>query len=328
MNFQKIVLGFCLGLGLISRFGFVYADGQDVNLITAKPDAASVLAAPILSYQEAAAATELKRVTDWMTMPASNQATGQFLSDGKVLYSLPNKPISITKNQVGLNKSYDLSAQAMQRGLPVDGMTNSDALKSKANLYQNYVDYFSSDANGDPTKLGALNIANILQADIIPEGTLSRDAINLLVDPFPEKISAVPNRNSTVVEKENFAQKLTGQALLSVSMNALADMIARRTPPSSTTGTTPQSMMQVMRNEAETRTRDNQWVLGLAGLSQEALLREIAYMQAMQLQLQYQQYRLNEQAVSLLAVVASAQARLGPLVADLAKQMNQSKIIR
>lgn len=324
MNLQKIILKSRFGLGVLMCHA-TWVQAADMTLIDAKPAAASVLAAPLLSYQEQAASTELQRLTDWMTMPASKYTTDQILAEGKALSNLPNKPIDVTRFQPGLNKAYDLSGRAMQKGLPVEKSPRSDALPTKANFYQSFADYFTSDSGNNPTKLGGLNIANILQADLITDSAIPRDIINLLVDPFPEKISSIPNQNSTVVEKENFAQKMASQGLLSVPMNALSEMVARRVP---SPGASPKSMMQVLRNESETRIKDNQWSTSLIGLSQEALLREIAYMQAVQLQMQYQQYRLNEQAVSLLAVIASGQAKFGPMLADLAKQLNQAKTLR
>ena len=320
MNLQKMVLGARVSISLFLCYA-TYLQAADVTVVDAKSTAAVVLAAPLLAYQEQAATTELRRLTDWMTMPASSYVTDQILSEGKALSNLPNKSISLTRNQPGLNRAYDLSAQAMRKGFPLEGERGEGALKSKGNLYENYIGYFS---DPNPAKLGGLNIANILQADTIPEGSIPLDAINLLVDPFPERISVIPNRNSSIIEKENFAQKLTSQALLSVSMNALSEMIARRVPAG---GDSPKSMMQIMRNESETRIKDNQWSTALVGLSQEALLREIAYMQAVQLQMQYQQYRLNEQAVSLLAIIAGAQAKFAPMIGDLTKQMNQAKAL-
>lgn len=325
MDLQKIISGSRLFVGLfLCQVLSVHA--ADVTVVDVKAAAASAMNAPLLTYQEAAAATELKRVTDWMLMPAAS--TDQLLTDGKALTGIINKsqPIDLNRNQFGKNIAYDLTGGALQRALPVEGENFSDALKSKANLYQNYVGYFSSEGRGDPTKLGALNIANLLQADTIPDPGMLRDLLNLLVDPYPEKIAVVPNRNSTVVDKENFAQKLTGQGLLSVPMNALSEMISRRVPSVGTDN--PKSVMQLLRSQAESRIKDATWSSSIAVLSQEALLREIAYMQAWQLYMQYQQYRLNEQVVSLLAVTASAQAKFGPMVADLAKQMNQAKIQR
>ena len=326
MNLPSLLSIFRIGIAFLLCQVMATVHAADVTVTEVKPSAASEINAPLLKYQEAAAATELKRVTDWMLMPATS--TDQLLLDGKALTGILNKTqsINITQFQPGKNTAYDLSSKALQRALPVEGETYSDALKSKANLYQNYVQYFASDNRGDPTKLGALNIANVLQTDVIPESNVPRDLLNLLVDPYPEKISVVPNRNSTVVDKENFAQKLTGQGLMSVPMNALSEMLARRIP--STGGENPKSVMQLLRSQAESRIKDATWSSSIAVLSQEALLREIAYMQAVQLYMQYQQYRLNEQAVSLLAVTASAQAKFGPMIADLAKQMNQAKLQR
>lgn len=326
MDLKKIisVSRLCVGFWVCQALSSVQA--ADVTLIEVKSSAASEINAPLLTYQEAAAATELKRVTDWMLMRASS--TDQVLLDAKSLTGILNKsqPIDTTRYQPGKNIAYDLTGKALIRAFPVEGETYSDALKSKANLYQSYIDYFSSDGRGNPVKLGGLNIANILQADTIAEDAVPKDFVNLLVDPYPEKIAVIPNRNSSVVDKENFAQKLTGQALLSVPMNAFSEMVARRIP--SIGGENPKSVMQLLRSQSESRIKDATWSSSIAVLSQEALLREIAYMQALQLYMQYQQYRLNEQAVSLLAITASAQAKFGPMIADITKQMNQAKVQR
>lgn len=266
-----------------------------------------------------------QKKTDWriedrtMATPSNS-----LIADTQVVSQLPNKPIDITMNKPGINKAYDLSSQAIKQGLPVEGESTSSALPSKINLYQNYLGYFDTNDRGNPIKLGGLNIANILQSDVMAQSVVPKDVINLLTDPYPEKIAVVPTKNSSIVEKESFAQKLTTQALLSVPMNAFSEMIARRVP--ATGGDNPKSAMQIMRSQCEGRITDPNWPASLVDKSPEALLREIAYMQAFQLYMQYQQYRLNEQAVSLLAITAAVQAKVGPLIADLSKQMNQAKL--
>lgn len=266
-----------------------------------------------------------QKETDWRiedrTMATPSNA---LIADTQVVSQLPNKPIDIKMNKPGLNKAYDLSGQAIKQGLPVEGESSSTALPSKIKLYQNYVGYFDSNGRGNPIKLGGLNIANVLQSDVIAESAIPKDVINLLTDPYPEKITVIPTEASTIAEKESFAQKLTNQALLSVPMNAFSEMVARRVPASG--GDNPKSAMQIMRSQCEGRITDPNWPASLVEKSPEALLREIAYMQAFQLYMQYQQYRLNEQAVSLLAVSASAQAKVAPLIAEITKQMNQAKL--
>lgn len=269
-----------------------------------------------------------QKVTDWRiedrTMATPSNA---LIADTQVISKLPNKPVGFSTNPPGLNKAYDLSGQAMKQGLPLEGDTsNANSLPSKRTLYQNYVGYFDANGGGNPLKLGGLNIANILQSDVMPEDTIPKNVINLLIDPYPEKIIAVPTPKSTIAEKEAFAQKLTNQALLSVPMNALAEIIARRIP--STGGDNPKSNMQIMRSQCEGRITDPNWPASLIDKSPEALLRELAYMQAFQLYMEYQQYRLNEQAVSLLAINTATQAKLGPLAAELYKQINQAKAMR
>ncbi len=267
-----------------------------------------------------------QKVTDWRiedrTMATPSNA---LIADTQVISKLPNKPVNFSTNL--LNKAYQLSGQAMKQGLPLEGdSSNPNPLPSKIDLYKDYVGYFDANGRGNALKLGGLNIANILQRDVIPEDdTISKNVINLLIDPYPEKIIAVPTKSSSIAEKEAFAQKLTNQALLSVPMNALAEIIARRIP---TGGDNPKSNMQIMRSQCEGRITDPNWPASLIDKSPEALLRELAYMQAFQLYMEYQQYRLNEQAVSLLAINTATQAKLGPLAAELYKQINQAKAMR
>ena len=292
-------------LGILNFLASSVALAADVVVTDIKGSGADVLTTKITEPL-------LKLYTDNMKMPA--------LFTG--VPPDPKNPMLVTDK--GAMKIQDTKAQtlaynkaAMRRALPLP-MSVKAHKPGPEDLYANiYIrNYFST--TDDPKLLMGLNIANLLQEDVV-DSVMAYDVIRILTIPFPNTITIKDPAGYD--EKIAFGKQLLDQTLYSASISALAEMAARRTPGPNTGD---KSVMEIMREQAMGRITSPTWQTKIATehLSQEALLKEIAQMQAFNLYMQYQQFRLNEQAVSLLVNLASAQARITPIMEGIRDQMS------
>jgi hypothetical protein len=117
------------------------------------------------------------------------------------------------------------------------------------------------------------------------------------------------------------------QAALSVPISALSELAAKRIDQGDNVGST----IQLMAQQSKFRFTNPQWYGAIGSASSEAILREIAHMQAYNIWVQYQQYRMDEQMVALTATLVASQAKLAGALAKMTEQMammdNQAKDI-
>lgn len=269
----------------------------------------SEMAQSIINYLAQAEQDRYTLMVMWHTDPAPG--TDMAMTAGK---------------QLGLFSLYGSSVIAkvgdrLVEGLGVTSTSGVPQKNPESLIYEQLKGYFDtavtdpSNTNLKREKLAGLNFANLYHNAAIPINDPSANLlINLISDPFPTRVS-VPGEDDAV-GKENVATAAIEKAVMSVGLNTLVDMLAKRTPNTSADN---KSMLQIMEKESTWRHQDVNWYKNISLSSQEAVLREIAQMMAFNLYMNYQQYRQNEQIAAMMAASVAAQARLASTMATMSK---------
>lgn len=186
-------------------------------------------------------------------------------------------------------------------------------------LYRSMSGFF---VGGDTTQLKSINAGALLQAKTIVEaGFTPADAqklVNLLTNPFPVHDNEITTKlkSGTAIdgaEMEQLGQLLAQYAVIGVSANAWADIVARRSPPTDTSGAPVadgKTVMEIMEKTSKDRFTSKEWYAAIGTASEAALLRELVHMTAYNQWVQYQQFRMSEQQVSLLASLNAIMAKV------------------
>lgn len=192
-------------------------------------------------------------------------------------------------------------------------------------FYQIMKDYFSS---GDSKNLANVNMASILEVDNLNKensGVTQEQAqtlVNIMVDPFPyvDTILQTKIRNGqelTGEDMEILGTKVASYAVTGVSVAALSDVIARRIPAEGQ----QKSIMEVMDDHSVQRFQNPDWYNQIGAASEPALLREIAHMMAYNQWVAYEQFRVSEQQLALLASINAIMAKMNVTVDRVSRQM-------
>lgn len=224
-------------------------------------------------------------------------------------------------------------------------------------LYKSMLTFWQT---GAIETLGVVNAAGIMQRNVIPNDAdskkVTQNFVNIITNPFP---NVDPDLNKRIQEgnlngedMEKIGTMVAQYSLIGVSANAWTDIISRREQPvlklqiDPATGecvqgpggaclTVPivgaaKSTMQLMDEAANKRFTNPDWYASLSDASETALLREIAHMLAYNQWVQYQQFRLAEQQVSLLAslngVMAKLNTSMDAMTAEMSKAQTEAKI--
>ncbi|HRE32437.1 MAG TPA: hypothetical protein PLD88_10725, partial [Candidatus Berkiella sp.] len=230
-----------------------------------------------------------------------------------------------------------------QKQITVGGVTvdfESTPAYGALELYRSMSGFFSG---GDTANLKNINAGALLQATNLTDAGFSKDdsqgLVNMLVNPFPTNnpdITAKLKSGSKLdgSQMEQLGEMLAQYAVIGVSANAWADIVARRTPSDGSAGggssTDSKTVMQIMKETSESRFTSKDWYAAIGTASEAALLREIAHMMAYNQWVQYQQFRMAEQQVSLLASLNAIMAKMNKGVdqmnAELVKAQAEAKL--
>jgi len=176
-----------------------------------------------------------------------------------------------------------------------------------------------------------MNMANLLQSEVMAQKDADQ-LIDVITNPFasPLDVASMIDPVSGEVKREHqekLAERVVEQAALSVPISALSELAAKRIDQGDNVGST----IQLMAQQSKFRFTNPQWYGAIGSASSEAILREIAHMQAYNIWVQYQQYRMDEQMVALTATLVASQAKLAGALAKMTEQMammdNQAKDI-
>lgn len=208
-------------------------------------------------------------------------------------------------------------------------------------LYRSMSGFFTE---GDTTNLKSINAGALLQATNLTDAGYtpeeSQNLVNMLVNPFPAQNPDITAklRSGTKLDgsqMEELGGMLAQYAAFGVSANAWADIVARRTPAatsSDTTGTDTttgtidnKTAMQIMKDTSEKRFTSKEWYAAIGTASETALLREIAQMMAYNQWVQYQQFRMAEQQVSLLASLNAIMAKMNRSIDKMNTEMSKAQ---
>jgi hypothetical protein len=210
-------------------------------------------------------------------------------------------------------------------GNPVAGTTGVSVPVGPLEMYQQIGNFVKS---GDLSNLAIVNIAPLLQTDNLadPKSGISQSQaltlVNMIADPFPSVDPTIlskikSNTPLTGADMEAVGSRVASYAIVGVSATALTDIIARRVPGSNQT----QSVMQIMDNQSQERFTNIQWYNSIGAASEAALLREIAHMMAYNQWVSYEQFRVSEQQLALLASINSVMARVNVSMQQMTSQM-------
>lgn len=177
----------------------------------------------------------------------------------------------------------------------------------------------------DPLMQNAdIKISTILSGFRYDEGgareTAAKMVMNNLIQPIPtpgyldENNQLVKDALTKPDQRKQLAEALTEQAMLSTARYSLAEMVAKRTSVSTSKGAV--SMMEILEKEAAQRFLNTVWQNNMAALKNKALsdnkpeqavLYEIAMMDAFRNWMEYERYRQTERVEALLAALLSLQ---------------------
>lgn len=170
---------------------------------------------------------------------------------------------------------------------------------------------------------GDLKVSSVLDGFVYQNPDreiMARLFVNNLINPFPSEILRDPNSLSADKIKDpgyrkQVAEALADQAVLSVAREPFAEMVAKRKQVSAVSNS---SMMQVMEKEAAQRFLNAAWQQKMQknienalnkNKPEQAVLYEMAMMQAYQNWMVYQQYRQMERVEALLSALVSVEWR-------------------
>lgn len=181
---------------------------------------------------------------------------------------------------------------------------------------------------GDATNLAGISMASVMQFNNLSSSDAgitqdqAQNLVNALSDPFPSLDPIIQSKVKNGQElsgddMEKLGSKIASYAVIGVSTLALSDIIARRVP----TQGQQKSVMEVMDKMAQERMTKADWYNEIGAASDTALLREIAHMMAYNQWVAYQQFRVTEQQVALLASLNAVMAKTNVMIDELNRQL-------
>lgn len=219
-------------------------------------------------------------------------------------------------------------------------------------------DFNSYIMEGNTNSIAWLNPARLLFSNVVvspnnPLTTTQTNAITTtdtqkmitaLTVPFPllpaEALSAFKSTNGKFdgasagnagLYKEQISTAIIQNSVLGMSASALSDIVARRTPPSGQPtapgAPAPKSIMQIMDQQSTQRFSDPAWYKEVGAASDTALLRELAHMQAYNIWVQYQQFRVQEQQMALLATMNAMMTKFNQAMDQMNVQLQQAQAV-
>ncbi len=244
----------------------------------------------------------------WMLSPGS----ANFQSSVTNLSSLDNSTINREAREAvvdilesNMYKGYAIYAQptyAMDNHRGNISSTPSTAFKFHTELYCSQYDVSSKVCAEDAQTLYPYydaNVATLLQPTVAKDDAASEKLLGQLIfnmtTNFKEGMDA-----SAEIDAEKAGKRLAARAAESAPVYSFYSMWKDRKADGGES-----SALQALEKESTWRMTDPNWVGDLHASSQEALLRELAQIEAAKLFLQYKQYRQQERMEALLAVMTS-----------------------
>lgn len=189
------------------------------------------------------------------------------------------------------------------------------------NFIENHKNYFCSPSSDIEKTFGTqacsnntmaqehadIKTSSLLEPSIYDQSQqiLAEEVIRNLTLPFASDNlkDTISNGIPKSSDKSYVAKTLAKQAAVTVARNSLNEIYGSRLPENSITPIS--SIMSIMEQEAGRRFKNSDWYDAVSQSSSEALLRELAHMEAYKLWMDYNRYRQSERMEALLAVLVS-----------------------
>lgn len=284
------------------------------------------LARALINYEAAA------RVNDylynqqllWMAAPGSVYAVQAGSAAGQ--FNAPTIGLPMSNSSFLASVGAYSGASNFTGPLAPSGSAQNSKPLTQGDLYTQLQPFFSS---GDTAGLVVVNPGLFLETDNLAKfnnnqgisAAQSQQMINIVTNPFPTAPLLTGSlANPSGADQDALVNGLVGNAIITVSGSALSDIVARRTPQSSSTP----SVIEMMNKYSQQRFTNPDWYTQISTASDSALLRELAHMQAYNTWVQFQQFRLLEQQTALLATMNTVMAKLGVGISQLNAQIAQA----
>lgn len=336
-NFKQALRGLLL-IAIASMPGFALADADTVQAINnMNQNLGNLLqnqvgdltrnqqVAALINYEAAARIQEYQYNQQllFMVAPGSNWA----LKAGDVVGASNNAAIALNIANKGLVNNLGLLTKATK--LTLNGTEYPvDTISGPLQYYQQLQAFVQG---GDTTNISSLDPSSILLSDNLTKSsppisqTQAQNLVNIITNPFPYIDPDLQNKikNGTTLtgaDMENIANSAAQYAVVGVSVAALSDIVARRVPAQNQT----QSIMDIMDQYSGQRFVNPDWYTAIGAASDTALLREIAHMEAFKIWLAYEQFRISEQQLALMASLNAVMAKMNIGIQQFTQQMQSA----
>lgn len=279
--------------------------------------------AALINYEAAARIQEYQYNQQllFMVAPGSNWA----LSAGKSVGASDNAKTASNLANTTLANNLGLLTNAKK--LTLNG-TEFSIVADNSGPLQYFQQMEGFVKGGDTTNIASIDPSSVILSDNLTKTnppitqTQAQNLINIITNPFPyidpDLQSKIKNGSTlTGADMENIANAAAQYAVVGVSVAALSDIVARRLPVSGQT----ESVMDIMDKYSGQRFINPDWYTAIGAASDTALLREIAHMEAFKIWLAYEQFRLSEQQLALMASLNAIMAKMNIGIQQFTAQM-------
>ncbi len=287
------------------------------------------LGTALINYQAAALMQEyqLNQQLIFMAAPGTDWAVAAGTAVGSASVNAGTVGASLYDN----NLLRSLSVFSVATSITYNGATakpHDTRAGGPTQIYQTMKPFLLT---GDAGSLPSFDVSTLTHLNKI-DPAVAQQLINNITDPFPTADSKIISDLQTMVsgggelngaDQEALGTKIMEQVLISMSASALGDIASRRiinnANPSAPT------IMETMDNYSQQRFTNPDWTKAMSASSEQAMIREIAHMTAYSIWLQYQQFKISEQQLALLASMNVVLAKMNAAIDNLNQQMSSAK---
>lgn len=177
----------------------------------------------------------------------------------------------------------------------------------------------------DPNNVQALNPGLLMNKSEITQqeaaslvGIIGKDSSSALPPALTQMINELGAlERPSQAALESLGKTISEEALTAISANALSQIAANRTGPN--------SLNSIAEQLANLRLTDQAWFEKLGAASDTAILREIAQMEAYRTWLQYQQFKMQEQQMALMAAMNVGFSKLSKVLGSLSLEIDKAQ---
>ncbi len=332
---KKSIVLFSLLLG--SKFAFAQASTADIvnaidtlnSNVLAQNAASSAdatrkqLGTALINYDAAARMQEfqLNQELLFMAAPGSEWAIAAGAAVGSA--QLGTIATSLyTSNFLRSTAIYSIANNATYNGITV---APANLPANPTQIYQALKQFF---IGGDSSHLSMIDTGQLTNSNRIDTQT-AQNIINMLATPFPNPdptilsvLKGIPGGGSDLsgAQQEALGTAMVEEAVNAMSTSALSTIAARRI----LTGSASNTFMETVDQYSKERFFNATWPSAMSAASEPAMIREMAHMMAYEIWLQYEQFRISEQQLALLATMNIVLSKINVAIDNLNTQMENA----